>query len=541
MVRIVDSSQAISLIRDGDAVLIGGSGGGHAVPELLIDALEARFLRDGSPRDLTLIFPVGLGDEQTLGVNKLAHEGLLKTAITSTFVDCPMIAEMASAGSINSYTMPLGVLSQLLRAIAGGRPGLITEVGKGTFIDPRLDGGQQSGDSSERLVELIEIDGKDWLRYRPFHIDVAFIRGTTADEAGNITMEREAVFADMLAMAQAARNQGALVVAQVERLAERATLPPKDVKVPGMLVDLLVVDEQQRQTYATAYSPAYAGEIQVPAASLPPLALNVRKVIARRAVQELFSGAVCNLGFGVSNGIANVAAEENLLDAVVLTNEQGLIGGAPASGTDAGASTRYASMIDMASQFDFYDGGGLDLAFLSFAEADVGGNVNVSRFGGRIGGVGGFVNISQGARKVVFSGTLTGGGLEAEIAGGSVKIRTEGRFRKFVSQLEQLCYSSQLAQERGQEAIFVTERAVFRLGDDQQLELVEIAPGLDAERDVLRLMEFTPSISSDLIEMDARIFDPAPMGLKGLSQAAFPSGRSERLEELDHRSEDADA
>ncbi len=379
--RRVTADAAVRLIQSGDTILIGGSGGGHAVPEELMAALERRFLAEAEPRDLTTVHPVGLGDDKTLGAGHFAHEGMLKRVVCGTLVNSPKLAELALADKVEAYTLPQGALSQLTREMAAGRAGLITETGLHTFVDPRLGGGRQSPSAKEDLVELITVDGREQLLYKPFKVDVALLRGTTADEDGNVTMEQEAVFGEMLSEAQAARRNGGLVIVQVKRMAKRGTLPPKQVKIPGILVDLVIVVPDQRQTYLTDYSPSYAGELRIPLSDVPVLPLDARKVIARRAALELFPGAICNLGSGISTGIANVAAEEGFLDAVWLTNEQGLIGGAPASGNEAGASRNYAAMIDQPYQFDFYDGGGLDLAFLSFAEVDAEGNVNVSRFG----------------------------------------------------------------------------------------------------------------------------------------------------------------
>jgi propionate CoA-transferase len=316
----------------------------------------------------------------------------------------------------------------------------------------------------------------------------------------------------MLAMAQATRRAGGIVVVQVKRMARRDTLPAKQVRIPGILVDFVVVDTDQRQTYATHYDPSYSGELRVPVESIKSLPFGPRKVIVRRAAMELFPGAICNLGAGVSTGISTIAAEEGLLDAVHLTNEQGIIGGAPITGRDSGGGQNFAAMIEQPAQFDFYDGGGLDLAFLSFAEVDPQGNVNVSRFGDRIIGVGGFINISQNARCVVFSGTLTAGDLDVGWEDGRTVIRREGRHRKFVPKLEQICYSAEIGRAKGQVALFVTERAVFRVAREG-LELIEIAPGIDAERDVIAHMGFRPRVAHDLREMDRRIFEPARMEL----------------------------
>jgi len=523
----ITADQAAQLIEDGDAILISGSGGGHSVPEALLAAVERRFHAEGAPKDLTSVSVVGVGDRAALGASHLAHEGLLKRAITSALVDSPGLVRLAAEDKIEAYTLPQGVLSQIMRDMAAGRPGLITKTGLHTFVDPRQQGARQSPRTPPAFVEVIELAGEEWLFFKPIPVSVAFLRGTTADEDGNVTMEQEAVFGEMLAMAQATRRAGGIVVVQVKRMARSGTLPGKDVKIPGILVDFVVVDAAQRQTYVTDYDPSYSGELRIPVDDIRPLPFGPRKVIVRRAAMELFPGAICNLGAGVSTGLSTIAAEEGLLDSVYLTNEQGLIGGAPITGRDSGGAQNFAAMIDQPAQFDFYDGGGLDVAFLSFAEVDAQGNVNVSRFGDKIIGVGGFINISQNARCVVFSGTLTAGELDIGWEDGRTIIRKEGRHRKFVPKLEQICYSAEMARARGQVALFVTERAVFRIGA-QGLELVEIAPGIDAERDVIANMGFRPKVAAELRRMDARIFAPGLMGLAahvGVKPRGYRSAR----------------
>jgi propionate CoA-transferase len=508
----VTADEAVRYIRSGDTLLIGGSGGGHAVPEALMAALERRFLAEGEPRNITALHPVGLGDGATRGANHFAHESLLKRVVSGTYVNSPKISDLAIADKIEGYTLPQGALSQLMREIAAGRPGLLTKTGLHTFVDPRHGGGRQSASAREDLVELVEFRGEEYLFYKPYHIDVCFIRGTTADEDGNISMEQEAVFLEMLSEAQATKRCGGLVIAQVKRIAQRGTLPPKTVKIPGILVDLVVVDPGQWQTFEVEYSPSYAGELRMPLSDIAVLPLDARKIIARRAALELFPGAICNLGAGISTGIANIAAEEGVLDEVCFTNEQGLIGGAPASGGDAGAAKNYAAIVDQPYQFDFYDGGGLELAFLSFAEVDAAGNVNVSRFGGRIVGPGGFINISQNAKTVIYSGTFTAGKSQIAWEDGQTRIIQDGARSKFVAEVEQITYSGRYGAERGQRVLYLTERAVFRLGADG-LELIEVAPGVDLERDVLARMGFRPQVSPDLQPMDARLFRPEPIGL----------------------------
>jgi propionate CoA-transferase len=529
--QVLTADQAAALLQDGDTVLIGGSGSGHAVPEALIEAVERRFLAEGRPRAITSLHPVGIGDRSSRGVSRFGHLGLLKRIVCGTIVDSPSVSALAQENLIEAYTLPQGVLSQLMRETAAGRPGLLTHVGLHTFVDPRISGGKQSTLCSDDLVEHVEFQGREWLFYKPFDIQVAFLRGTTADQDGNISMEEEPIFGEMLSMAQATRRCGGIVIAQVKRMAERNTLPGKSVKIPGMLVDVVVVEPEQSQTYQTHYDPAFAGELRIPLDSFPKLPLDDRKIIARRCAMELVPGAICNVGSGVCTGIGIVAAEEGVLGHVVLTNEQGLIGGAPANGLDAGAARNYTALVDQPYQFDFYDGGGLDLAFLSAVEVDATGSVNISRFAGRIIGIGGFVNISQNARKMIFGGTLTAGGLKVTAGDGRLTIVSEGRHRKFVRSLEQISYSGPYARERRQETLFVTERAVFR-SSEEGLELIEIAPGVDLERDVLAQMEFRPIVSSTLKIMDARIFRPEPLGLErnfvGRGRAPHPRLREPR-------------
>lgn len=524
----ITADEAARIVQDGDAILISGSGGGHSVPEALLEAVGRRFIEEQQPRGLTSISVVGVGDRAALGASHLAQEGLLKRAITSALVDSPGLVRLAAEDKIEAYTFPQGVLSQLMRDMAGGRPGLLTKTGLNTFVDPRQQGARQSPCTPLDFVEVVNLAGEEWLFFKPLPIDIAFLRGTTADEDGNITMEEEAVFGEMLAMAQATRRAGGVVIVQVKRYAKRGTLPAKQVKIPGILVDFVVVDAAQRQTYATHYDPSYSGELRIPVGDIKPLPFGPRKIIMRRAAMELFPGAICNLGAGISTGLSTIAAEEDLLDAVTLTNEQGLIGGAPITGRDSGGAQNFAAMIDQPAQFDFYDGGGLDVAFLSFAEVDAQGNVNVSRFGDKIIGVGGFINISQNARAMVFSGTLTAGELDITWENGQTVIRKEGRHRKFVPKLEQICYSASMARARGQLALFVTERAVFRIGD-KGLELIEIAPGVDVERDVIAHMGFRPQVADDLKTMDARIFAPELMGLGELVHGKPKRYRSERV------------
>ena len=513
--KIVTADEAVAVIRDGDTIANSGFVG-ISTPDELLAALERRFLETGSPRDLGLVFAAGQGDGKDRGLNRLSHRGLIRRAVGGHWGLVPKLAALAVDGTMEAYNLPQGCISHLYRAIAGRKPGLLSKVGLGTFVDPRLEGGRINDTTPADLVEVMTVGGEEWLFYRAFPIQIAFLRATTACPAGNLTMEREALTLDALAMATAVRASGGLVIAQVERIAETGSLDARQVKVPGVMVDCVVVadPEHHPQTYATRYDPAFSAEIRRPLGNLPVLAMSERKIIARRAALELRANQVVNLGIGMPEGVAAVAAEEKVLKYLTLTAEPGVIGGLPASGLDFGAAVNTDAVIDQNQQFDFYDGGGLDLACLGMAEADGTGNVNVSRFGPKLAGAGGFINISQNARRLLFVGTFTAGGLDVRLADGRLEILREGRARKFVDAVQQITFSGRHAVKGGQPVLYITERAVFRL-DPDGLRLAEVAPGIDVERDVLALMDFAPIV--DRVEtMDERIFDPAPMGLEDL-------------------------
>lgn len=523
--KVVSAEEAVAIIRDGDTLANSGFVG-NGTPDELLAALEQRFLETGTPRNLTLVFAAGQGDGKTRGLNRLGHAGLLKRVIGGHWGLVPRIATLAMDEKIEAYNLPQGCVSHLYRDIAAGKPGTVSRVGLGTFVDPRYGGGKVNRVTTEDLVEIVQLAGREWLFYRAFPIDIAFIRGTTADPEGNVTMEKEALTLDSLAMAMAAKNSGGYVIAQVERIAERGSLSPRQVKVPGILVDCVVRAraEHHMQTYAEAYNPAFSGEIRVPLDSLPSLPLDERKIVARRAAFELCANAIVNLGIGMPEGVAAVANEEKVLEYVTLTAEPGVIGGVPASGLSFGAAYNIQALVDQNQQFDFYDGGGLDVACLGMAQCDAGGNVNVGRFGARLAGAGGFINISQNSRKVVFVGTFTCGGLEVAVEDGRLRVIREGGARKFVRRVEQVTFNGELAAAAGREVRYVTERCVFKLVRDG-LELIEYAPGVDVERDILAHMDFSPVVRRPMV-MDARIFWPAPMGLK---QALLGIALEERI------------
>lgn len=509
--KLMSADEAAALIPEGSTVAVEGAGR-LLLSEAICGAIERRFLETGRPAGLSLIQPCGFGDDGDAGASHFAHPGLVRRVISPGWGDSPRMASLALANQVEAYCFPQGVVGQMIWASASKKPRVISHVGLGTFVDPRQDGGKLNARTREDLVEVVEFDGAEWLAFRVLPIDVAIIRGTTADEAGNISMEHEPAFLEPLALAQAAHNSGGLVLAEVKRLARRGSLHPQAVKVPGILVDGVVVNPEAWQIYGEErYNPACSGETKAPDATLTETEFSERMVVARRAAMELAPGAVINIGFGIADGVPVVAAQEGLIGDVTMTVEQGTIGGIPQRGRALAAQINPEAIIDQLSQFSFYQGGGLDLAFLSFAQVDQQGNVNVSKFGTKLPGCGGFMDISQNAKRVVFCGLFsTADAVRAE--GGALRVVGRGAFTKFPARVEQVTFNGERARRRGQPVLYVTERAVFGLGP-RGMEVLEIAPSCDLERDVLSGMAFRPEISADLRLMDAAVFRPGPMRL----------------------------
>jgi propionate CoA-transferase len=519
---ICSASDAVRQIKDGAAVWFGGSGAGHGVPQALIDALADEFTQTGHPRYLTTVRVVGIGDFGDVGFSQLALPGLMKRTIGSNIGNEPRLGALVAAEDLEAYSFPQGVLAALLRDIAAGRPGHITHIGLGTYVDPRNNGGKQNAVTTEDLVEVVKLGGREWLFYHRLPIDTAILRASTADEDGNLTFEDEPILGDSLALAMAAHNNGGRVIAQVADVVSRGSLRPADVRIPGALIDTVVTAPEQRQTYKTRFSPFYSGRLRTPAPASGPTPLDARKVIARRSLMEFKRGDICNLGFGISQQIGSIASEEGIADLLTLTVEQGIFGGIPAHGSDGGAGVNFQARLEQPSMFDFYDGGGLDIASLSFAQIDRRGHVNVHAFDDRLRGPGGFINISARTQRLCFVGTFTAGGLRLRIDGGALHVEQEGRNPKLVEKVREISFNGDAALETAQSVRYITERAVFEL-TDSGLALIEIAPGVDIEHDVLRHMEFEPEVSEPVRTMDDRLFREEPMGLFN----AFTDGGTE--------------
>lgn len=497
MAKIMTATQAVhTFIKDGDTVAFNGFVGA-VHPEEITKAIQEEFLKENSPKDLTVLYAAGQGDSNDRQLNHLAEEGLCSCVIGGHWSLAPKLQKLALENKFAAYNIPQGVISQLFREIAAKRPGLITHVGLKTFVDPRLEGGKLNEKAKERgdIVELINISGKEKLFYPTIPVDVTIVRATYADTKGNCTLQKEGVLADILPCIQAAKTNGGHVIVQVEKVVEYGSLDTRLVQIPGIYVDAIVVSspENHMQTNGSQFKAEFTGSMRIPLNAIPPMPMNDRKIIARRCAIELKPDSIVNLGIGMPEGVAAIAAEENI-GGMCLTTESGTIGGTPASGGDFGVTINPDCVLHQSFQFDFYDGGGLDIAFLGLAQCDESGNINVSKFGTKIAGCGGFINITQNTPIVIFCGTFTARGK-----------------KKFVKNVEQVTFSAEYARESGQQVMYITERAVFKL-TDEGVELTEIAPGYDLQKDILDQMDFTPIIH-DVKTMDPRIFKDEPMGL----------------------------
>jgi acyl CoA:acetate/3-ketoacid CoA transferase len=518
---ILTTDEAARLIPNGATVTISSSAA-QLVPDKVLAGIEARFQAAGEPTDLTVVFPLAVGDSfGTIGLDRLAYPGLLKRLIGGSYVNgpaskpSPKIYSMIHAEQVEAYNFPLGPLLHLHRDIAAKKPGVISKIGLGTFVDPRDQGGRMNQTTPPDLVEVVHLLGEEWLLYRAFPIDVAIIRGTTADTHGNMTLEHEGTFMGVLPQAMAARNCGGKVIAQVKRVVAAGTLHPQMVKVPGILVDAIVVDPEQRQNTGITYDPAISGEIRTAQLPIEPAPLGPEKIIARRALMQIQPDDTVNLGFGISSLVPTIAFEESVYNLLDFTVEQGSISGLPLTGFAFGASHNPEAIIDSAAQFDLIDGGGVRVGCLAFAEVDGAGNANVSRLAAQphvLAGAGGFIDLSQGLRKIIYCGTLTAGGLEVRAEAGRLRVVQDGRFQKFVTRTQHVTFNGRRAAEAGQEIWYITERCVFRLAKDG-LVLVEVAPGVDVDADIRAKVGFPLQVADDCRPMDARLFRPEPMGL----------------------------
>lgn len=512
---VISPEEAAGWVKDGDVITTSGFVT-SMLPETLSGALEQRFLNTGAPQNLTLLYAAGQGNRDGTGADHFAHEGMVKRVVGGHWNLAPKLGELVLQNKIEGYNLPQGVLSQLYRDIAGHRAGTITHVGLNTFVDPRVEGGKLNDITKEDIVEIVEIRGQEKLLYQAMPLNIGFIRGTYADEHGNVTLEHEVASLEATSIAQAVKNSGGKVVVQVEKVVAEGALDPKLVKIPGIYVDALVVSRDPagcQQCAGCVYDGSMSGQFRVPLDSLDYPPLSAKKIIGRRAAMELTPNTVVNLGIGIPEYISMVANEEGIGEYMTLTVEAGPIGGIPQGGAMFGASMNAEAIVDQPYQFDFYDGGGVDLAFLGLAQADRDGNINVSKFGPRIAGCGGFINITQNAKRVFYCGTFTAGGLKTKVQDGKLVITQEGRDKKFIETVEQITFSGKYAVKTHQPVMYITERAVFELRDDG-VYLTEVAPGIDVQTQVIDLMGFAPKMDGRPKLMDARIFSEGLMGLK---------------------------
>jgi len=516
MSKIMSARQAVELIQDGDTISTT-AGGMVGYPEAIAKALEVRYVETGSPKKITVIAGCGHGKFDGSGDEHFAYPGLLKRYLGSHPNTIPKVRKLVEANEVEGYVLPQGIINQMYRVSAAKQAGILSKIGMNTYVDPRQDGGKMNDIATEDLVDVMTIGGEEYLFYKAYPINVAIIRGTTADVNGNVTIEEEALNLELLETALAAKATGGKVIVQVKYVAAAGTLDPKAVIVPGKLVDAIVVSEEPMkdhlQTNVGYYDPYLAGQIRKPAGAsfAPKEVLEVEDAIVRRAVFELRPGAVLNVGVGIGARIGGFADIEGIADKVMFTLELGAFGGTPKALPDFGVSFNVEAFISHPSMFDFYHGGGLDIAVLGAAQVDAKGNVNVSKFNGQAAGQGGFIDISQTSKKTVFCTTFNTKGFKGTAADGKLTIEQEGGIPKFVAEVDQITFNGPLAVEEGREVVFITERGVFKL-EKEGITLTEVAPGVDVEKDIIPNMGFRPVISPDLKVMDARIFAPGRMG-----------------------------
>lgn len=516
---VLTAAAAADLIAD-DAIVSVSSSSGLGCPDELLAAIGNRFATTSSPRDLTLIHPIAAGDMYGIkGIDHLAQDGLIRRVLAGSYpsgpskMDPPKIRQMIGSGAVEAYNIPSGVLFQMQRAAAAKQPGVLTGTGLGTYADPRIDGAKMNAKTPD-FVELMEVNNQEWLFYPAVPVDVAIIRATTADANGNLSFEHEGSALGALDQAYAAHNNGGIVIAQVKRVST-SPLPTGTVRIPGVLVDVVVVAPDQMQTTQTQYDPALSGEEHRALDTIEPVEWALEKIIARRAAAEIARGDIVNLGFGISANVPRILLEEGDHDQVTWVIEQGAVGGFPLTGFAFGCALNPQAIMQSADQFTLLSGGGFDVAMLSFLEVSAHGDVNVSHLPARphvTAGVGGFADITTHAPRLVFSGYFTAGKKDIVIRDGGLEIREDGDVPKFVPEVAQITFSGQMGARRHQEVLYVTERAVIKLIDGQ-LTVVEIAPGVDLERDVLGKAAIELAVSEDLQLMDARLFSPEPVGL----------------------------
>ena len=517
MVKFVTAEEAVELVQDNQTIAIGGFGA-YGAPEALLKALGERFEATGSPRNLTSLTGISNGafDFADVGMNQISKEGLLGTILAAHLGNAPKFSEMVAENKVAAYTLPLGVVINLYQAIASKKPGVLTTVGLQTFVDPRMEGckvNKKAIEQNREVVRLMKIDGEEYLFYPAFPINICFLRGTYADENGNISMERDALTASELEIAVATHNSGGIVIVQVEKVVKAGTIPSKKVRIHNSIVDYVTVVDRALSTecYATTeYRPELNGEIWCPVESVPQLKYNIRKVIARRAAMELENQKTINLGIGMPSGVGSVANEEGIQ--CLLSVESGPIGGVPLEGLSFGAALNPECIPSITNTLDLYDGGFLDMTFLGAGQVDEKGNVNVSKFGTKCTGPGGFIDISQNTKRIYFLSSFSVGKQDVELTESGLHICQDGKPGKFVKQVSQITFSAEYARKTKQEVFYITERAVFKLVKDG-IMLIEIAPGVDLEKDILNMMDFKPLISKELKMMDMRLFKKGVMGI----------------------------